>query len=399
MNNSSQADEVLARLTAYESQLVEFARTLVATPSENPPGDERAVAAVAEAAMHQFGFTQLRTIAADSRRPNLIGEIGADGPTLILNGHLDTKPVGNRSDWEHRPIWCLYCQRTTPRPGGRRHEGLCRGDGLRRPCARRNRRAARKTHARSNRGRRERRLPGSTSRGRKDRRRRRAGRRELRPRNTVAIHSDAARGICAFTVCVKGTQLHSSLTSTLSSVNANVKMAYVLDRMAEAFRPSFEIASAYPKSAPLVNAGLTATGGVSWGLCPSESEFTVDVRTIPGMRREQFEHDLADFIASLEAEDPELELEIRWRPGVEWLAPATIDHSHPLVTAVQQSTAEVLGQPLETGITPGSTDARHWLGAGIPSLPAFGPGLWKLLTAPTSTSQLRRSFRPARCLR
>ena len=43
---ASRADQALAFLEARQQEIVDFAAELIATPSTNPPGDERAVAAL-----------------------------------------------------------------------------------------------------------------------------------------------------------------------------------------------------------------------------------------------------------------------------------------------------------------------------------------------------------------
>ena len=73
--------------------------------------------------------------AADPRRPNLLVRIPGvgEGPTLVLNGHLDTKPVGGRP----RPVDIRSAPPRAPRRadlrvGGGRHEGRRGGHGVRR---------------------------------------------------------------------------------------------------------------------------------------------------------------------------------------------------------------------------------------------------------------------------
>jgi len=57
--------EVLRALAAREHELVELARELVATPSPNPPGDERQVAARARSEMERLGYPDIRVVARD----------------------------------------------------------------------------------------------------------------------------------------------------------------------------------------------------------------------------------------------------------------------------------------------------------------------------------------------
>ena len=77
------------------SEVAELTAALIAARSPNPPGDERAAAAVAAEALP----VAPRTIARVPERPNLLAtlDFGPGGRHLVLCGHLDTKPVGGAS--------------------------------------------------------------------------------------------------------------------------------------------------------------------------------------------------------------------------------------------------------------------------------------------------------------
>src|SRR5262245_59433387 len=91
-------------LRPRRDELVDFARELVATPSPNPPGDERAVAALVDAKLRELGVTRIETAGETEERPNLLAHVGGvDGRRLILCGHLDTKPPGDLAEWSRDP--------------------------------------------------------------------------------------------------------------------------------------------------------------------------------------------------------------------------------------------------------------------------------------------------------
>ena len=98
-------------LEERRDDVLEFTRRLIATPSPNPPGDERAVAKVVAERLDEFGIDDVEWLSTDEdranlmTRPNLIARIPGDGPgrTLILSGHLDTKPAGDMDKWETDP--------------------------------------------------------------------------------------------------------------------------------------------------------------------------------------------------------------------------------------------------------------------------------------------------------
>src|SRR2546428_9170127 len=118
---SARKRSVMLALAAGEQELIEFARALVAAPSPNPPGDERQVADLARAEMERLGYAGTRTIAMDPARPNVVGVAfeSSTEPTLMLNGHIDTKPAGDVAEWSPGPYDPVL-------PGGRVHR-LCPG--------------------------------------------------------------------------------------------------------------------------------------------------------------------------------------------------------------------------------------------------------------------------------
>src|SRR2546429_100888 len=100
----SSRQAALSALEAREGELIEFTRELVATPSPNPPGDERKVAELLLQAMARLGFSNIHTRARAEQRPNVVGEIGGGGRVLMLNGHIDTKPAGDETQWRPPPF-------------------------------------------------------------------------------------------------------------------------------------------------------------------------------------------------------------------------------------------------------------------------------------------------------
>jgi len=83
--------------------LVELCGQLVAARSAQPDGDTTEPAAVLINFLRREGLNpMLRTALPD--KPNVICAAGAGGRHLILNGHLDTLPVGAECDWTVPPF-------------------------------------------------------------------------------------------------------------------------------------------------------------------------------------------------------------------------------------------------------------------------------------------------------
>ncbi|KZD22855.1 M20/M25/M40 family metallo-hydrolase [Tardiphaga robiniae] len=87
-------------------QVIDLALPLIATPSPNPDGDTRAVAALAADLIkaHVPGVEiELHPGSADI--VNVVARIRGAGPgrRIVFNGHLDTYPVGTPAQWSVNP--------------------------------------------------------------------------------------------------------------------------------------------------------------------------------------------------------------------------------------------------------------------------------------------------------
>ena len=108
MSVESTKHQLIAFLDAHRRDLIDFTCKLVATPSSNPPGDERAVADVVIEKLRLFGLNHAEIAAKVQHRPNVLCRLpgSAGSPVLLFNGHTDTKPVGEeaRGDWKTDPL-------------------------------------------------------------------------------------------------------------------------------------------------------------------------------------------------------------------------------------------------------------------------------------------------------
>jgi acetylornithine deacetylase/succinyl-diaminopimelate desuccinylase family protein len=97
--------QILADVVAADTRLIGLCRDLIATPSENPPGDTRALAARLVEILTPVA-DDVRLVAGHPEMPNVVAVArGRDsGRRLVFNGHLDTFPVGNRRLWSVDPL-------------------------------------------------------------------------------------------------------------------------------------------------------------------------------------------------------------------------------------------------------------------------------------------------------
>src|SRR4051812_31363047 len=79
-----------------------MASNLIAIPSVS--GEELAVMKSVQRWCHLHEIPY-QVFAKDPGRPNLIVSIGnGEGPTIAMNGHLDTVPVSDLSSWRTAPF-------------------------------------------------------------------------------------------------------------------------------------------------------------------------------------------------------------------------------------------------------------------------------------------------------
>jgi succinyl-diaminopimelate desuccinylase len=101
-------DQLRADLDGRQDEFVELCAQLLRRPSENPPGDTTAVCADIAAYLRERSIAhEVVTAPEQPTLPNVVasfeGEAGP-GPHLVLNGHMDVFPAGDRARWSVDPF-------------------------------------------------------------------------------------------------------------------------------------------------------------------------------------------------------------------------------------------------------------------------------------------------------
>jgi succinyl-diaminopimelate desuccinylase len=81
---------------------IELTQELVRINSENPPGNEKQVAKFIKDFLEDLKISA-ELIEFEKNRVNLVASIG-NGDGLMLNGHMDTVPVGDIRNWKYDPF-------------------------------------------------------------------------------------------------------------------------------------------------------------------------------------------------------------------------------------------------------------------------------------------------------
>ena len=360
--------------------VIGIARELVRTPSPNPPGDERAVAALIQDLLPALQLPRAQVIARHKSRPNLwvTLDFGAGGRHLVLSGHLDTKPIGD-APWIVDPFAADV--------EAERLYGLGSGD-MKSALAAMLMAASRLTHDTPSCGRLSLLFTADEENGSAYGAHHVAHSSPLEADGVVigepgGIHEDydrlhlVSRGIARLRLVARGRQGHSSLSDELGSRNAGVDVARLVTEVADTLALDVpENVHSLGGWTPTVNTGMAYRGGVGFGVLPGVMAVDTEVRLLPGMRREAVKEAftaLAERVSQEIGGDLRIEFD---QPPNDWLPATLVAPSDPLVEATWAACKTVLGTTAPWGVFPGTTDAT-WFNAvqGLPTLPALGPGL------------------------
>lgn len=368
---------VVEFLRERADEILEFTCELIRTPSVNPPGDEVPISKVILEKLRMLGVTERQIVGALDERPNVLAHVQGTEPgrTMMLSGHIDTKPPGNLDEWKTNPHEPVII--------GDQLVGLGSGD-MKGAIAGMVYAAAALANLGHFSGRLALALTADEENGSV------YGSKWLASEGLIeadvcvigepggiqqeweSLHL-VSRGVALFRVVVLGTQMHSSISDQLPAVNATLKMAALALKMQNELR-SYLTFDEHPfcKHGPTINVGVMASAGVTYGVFPGRAEFASDIRTLPGMTEEQIQLDIQRFLDDAMAQDPELRATLEWNR----MMGATEINSNNDVIQVLQSTSEmVLGRAPMLDAFPGATDAAYiQTAAGVPCVASFGPG-------------------------
>jgi acetylornithine deacetylase/succinyl-diaminopimelate desuccinylase len=100
--SASAADDAAA--ATDPDDILRYARTLIAAPSENPGGTEDEAVAATMGILTDLG-AEVRIVRSEEGRPSIVARVGSgERPRLAWNGHLDTVPVGDLGTWSSGPF-------------------------------------------------------------------------------------------------------------------------------------------------------------------------------------------------------------------------------------------------------------------------------------------------------
>ncbi|WP_134729954.1 M20 family metallopeptidase [Amycolatopsis nivea] len=335
------------------ARVTDLAADLIRCDTQNPPGGERPVVEPLYEVLAELG-AEVEVFEPEPGRPSILGRIGSgDGPTLLVNGHVDVVPV-SEEDWTVPPFGglvrdgLLYGRGACDMKGGiaAALEGMraCRDAGIVPP-------ANIVFHL----------VADEETGGR-------AGTEALVAAGLV--HADAAvvpepselrvgvaeRGSLMVEIVVRGRAGHGSDPAAGHSAVADAA------RIVSALHLADFGGEAHPLlGIPTANAG-TIAGGTAVNIVAAECRLRIDRRVLPGQTRDEALATVTGLIDAAGKFDYDAAV-LAFAEGSE------LDPQHPFVTEVREAADDAPVRGLKLG-----TDARFLRNQlGIPTV-VYGPG-------------------------
>lgn len=350
----------------------ELLRELIAAVSTNPPGDERAAAAVIEAGATRLGLPEPLRLARRAERPNLLFNLGNGRPRLLIAAHMDTMPPGDIPAWKSDPFELTIAgDRMTglgvadmksaivamlhagtrllrqPTPGGSvvlaftADEEAGSAEGMGWLCEQGAIEAEAAVMAE----------PASTT-----------------DRSWEALFV-AQRGSCVAELVATGQPGHSG-ERVEPERRAGPALAAAMRALVEG-RPFADHSHPVDGTRPTVNVGTMVRGGEVPFAHPAELRATIDVRVISGMTEDTVIGELNRVL-----DEAGLTGRARVEPteGTSWISPGETVSDSRLLDAATYAWRSVVGSEPRRAVLPAGTDSSIVDALGIPTLPALGPG-------------------------
>ncbi len=348
--------------------IVAMASDLVAIPS--PSGEERVVMDFVAAWCDGHGLSY-QVIAKDPARPNIVISIGdpSAGPTIAMNGHLDTVPVSDAAAWRSGPYEPLVSA------DGKKLFGRGASDmksstgvmiylmGLLKEAPLR---GCLQAHIVS-----DEELSGAYGTVYLLQEME-AGKVQRPDYCLIGEKSDlkvrnAERGLVGFEIIFYGRASHTA-AARATGINAIAKAAkgvLALERDLDRFHPAV--------GKPVISVN-SIHAGVAHNVVPGECTIGIDRRIIPGETPESAAADIREALDAIAAEDPDFRYEMIENPHGDAIPANITPEESALVQAVQAGARLVTGrEPAYFVAWAGATDGRFYRQAGIDTV-GYGPG-------------------------
>lgn len=365
-------DSLIAALS--EELIVDLTAQLVAIPTPNPPGGEKPCAEFIVETLQGWGVEAELVPHPDPERPQVVAWLRGtgDGPTLILNAHMDTVGAGNRDEWDFPPF-------QVTRRGNRLYgRGACDMKGSLAVGM-----AILKTLRDS-----AEELSGTLMlQAPMGEEMDEPGTRTLLKRGYTGDYAivleptdlrigPASRGVSWFEIVLAGPSMHCGLAAADAP---DVMVAFT--RIAAALRDyHYRIVEKTHPLSPSPSCRITQVeAGEAHNSLVGRCAFTLDRRMIPGETVAQVTAELEEILEDALAETPDISYQLEF---LEWNEPVQASLDSPLIAVLQDNIAGVGGREPEIWPVPYGCDVRNFIyDAGMPAV-NFGAGDYRVCHQP-----------------
>lgn len=348
-------------------EIVELASELIAIPS--PTGTEAAIMEFVADWCDRHALPY-EILSKNPAQPNVIVSIGNDdGPTLAMNGHLDTVPVSDPDAWISGPYEPRISEDGS-RIFGRGASDMKSSTGVMLLMMRLFRdaplRGRLQAHIVSD-------EETGGSQGTVYLMDEIANGRLIKPdycligeKSDLKVRN-AERGLFQMEIVFHGRASHTA-TARVTGINALAKAAkgiLALEGDIDRYHPAV--------GKPVISVNMIEAG-VAHNVVPGVAKIHVDRRLIPGETRESVIAEIRLALDAVAATDPDFSYTIIEDPHGDFIPANITEEDSPLVQAVQQSVrAELRIEPEFFVAWAGATDGRFYRLAGVDTV-GFGPG-------------------------
>lgn len=339
-------------------------QTLVRDPSINPPGDVRTSIGICAETLAAEGF-EIEVGGDIEIMPNLIATRRfGDGPTLLVNAHVDVVPTGEESAWQYPPFGAVLDDGRVYGRGAGDDKASVTAQVMGAIALVRSKVRLSGTLIVN--------VVADEETGGLHGAKWSVDHLRTRPdfvivgeqtQNRVAV---GEKGFAGTEVTVHGRAAHGALP--WEGANAIEGMALVIAALRKELWPRLEQRTHpyFHHSSASIN---LIEGGIKQNVVPDRCTIYIDRRTIPGESPEVSVAEVREIAERVVASIPGLRVEVTGR-NLGWASMSAADS--PLVRAMVAANRRLgLSEEL-TGFSMG-TDGRHFVAAGIPTI-IYGPG-------------------------
>ncbi len=332
-----------------KDRIARLTQKLIQAPSENPPGKEYKAAMIVKTELENIGL-DVSIHEYEKGRPNIIATLkGKTGKTLLLNTHTDTVPAG--TGWKHPPFSGAIINNKIYGRGATD----CKGNTA--SCIEAIRNIV-KTGTK---------LRGTLiyaatvdeETGSKNGLKALIDKGIIIPDAVLIIDSEefhidiAQKGLIHFTILVRGKKAHGAYPHL--GDNAIITASKIITKLTktELKHPAHPLLTP-----PTINIG-TINGGDKINMVPDTCEIGIDLRYLPGMKKESIIASIKNIIKPI-AKDCEIQIHSA-------IQPYEINKSERLVKCLHESIKEVRNISKHTGVE-GATMVALFQNTGIPAV-------------------------------